>query len=109
MYLTPNMLWQTFAWERLETELDSRGRPVQTWVSAGQIRGILSDSSPEQKLRYQQMQHPVTHEIAVQGSPQATPGDRLVLGNRHFYVHDVQDPGGLGLWTIYQVEERRDV
>ncbi|MCL6597946.1 MAG: phage head closure protein [Alicyclobacillus macrosporangiidus] len=109
MYLTPNMLWKTFDWQRRTTGQDSRGRPVPGWSSVGQIRGIISDSSPEEKLRYQQMQHPITHEIAVQGSPQAAPGDLLVLDGRHFFIQDVQDPGGLGMWTLYKVEERRDV
>jgi SPP1 family predicted phage head-tail adaptor len=109
MYLTPGMLFKTFDWQRRTTAQDSRGRPVPTWSSMGQIRGIISDSSPEEKLRYQQMQHPITHEIAAKGSPQAAPGDRLVLDGRHFYVQEVQNPAGLGLWTIYMVEERKDV
>ena len=107
-YLTPGMLNQTFDWQQRSGTQDSRGKMTYEYTSVGQITGILSDSSMAEQLRYQQMQHPITHEVAVKGAPQANPGDRLVLGTRHFYVQSVENPGGLNLWTLYKCEERSD-
>lgn len=109
MYLTPGMLFKTFTWEQRETTLDTRGKQGLSWTEQGTVIGILSDSSPNEKLTYQQMQHPITHDIAQQGAPVASEGDRLSLDGRHFYVQDVLNPGGLSLWTVYKCEERRDL
>ena len=35
--------------------------------------------------------------------------DKLVLGNRVFLIQGVDEPGSLGVCTIYYVEERADV
>ncbi|GEO26233.1 hypothetical protein AAC03nite_20180 [Alicyclobacillus acidoterrestris] len=109
MYLTPGMMVKEFEWETKSTTLNARRQAQLSWVTAGQIHGILSDSTPAQKIQYQQIQANVTHQIAVNAAPQAKAEDRLSLGDRHFYVRDVQDPGGFGLWTLYMVEERLDV
>jgi hypothetical protein len=29
-----------------------------------------------------------------------------VLGDRYFYIQGVNEPGSLGIWTIYYAEER---
>jgi hypothetical protein len=43
------------------------------------------------------------------GTPLAKKTDKLVLGNRVFYVVAVDDTGGLGISTLYYVEERDDI
>ena len=42
------------------------------------------------------------------GSPKAKRTDKLVLGERVFYIVDIDDAGMLGIATIYYAEERRD-
>jgi len=88
--------------------LNTRGRQAASWVDAGTAEAVLADASPTEQLRWKQVQRPVTHSITAKGAPQAKPGDRLVFNNRHFYVQGVENPGGLGLWTIYHCEERKD-
>ena len=41
--------------------------------------------------------------------PKAKAEDKLVLENRVFLIQGVDEPGSLGLCTIYYVEERADV
>ena len=60
---------------------------------------------PCKKIR----QHPITHTIVDRGHPKAVETDQLTCGNRKFYVQGVDEPGQLGLYTIYYVEERADV
>ena len=43
------------------------------------------------------------------GRPKAKLGDKLVLGERVFYIVDIDDTGALGISTVYYAEERRDV
>ena len=57
----------------------------------------------------EQLQHPITHTIVQTGKPMAKAEDKLVLGNRIFLVQGVDEPGSLGVCTIYYVEERADV
>lgn len=49
------------------------------------------------------------HTIVQRGTPLAKKTDKLVLGNRVFYVVAVDDTGGLGISTLYYVEERDDI
>ena len=53
--------------------------------------------------------HIVTHVIVQCGKPRAERTDRLILGNRVFYVVDIDDTGSLGISTLYYAEERTDV
>ena len=48
-------------------------------------------------------------EMCIRDSPKAVETDQLTCGNRKFYVQGVDEPGQLGLYTIYYVEERADV
>ena len=50
-----------------------------------------------------------THTIVQAGSPEAKKSDKLILGNRTFYIIDLDEVGSLGISTIYYAEERKDV
>ena len=45
----------------------------------------------------------------IRGSPEAKKSDKLILGNRTFYIIDLDEVGSLGISTIYYAEERKDV
>jgi len=108
MYLTPASLCRTFAVQHKTTDLNARGGRTASWQDVGTLQGVPADASPDERLRWEQMQHPVTHTVAARGPAQAQVGDRLVLDGRHFYVQAVENPGGLDLWTLYRCEERKD-
>lgn len=109
MYMTPASTLKTFDWEQRDTGLNGRGKATLSYSPAGQVQGVLAESSPVEKLRYQQLQHPVTHQIVVKGVCNVVRGDRLTLNGHRYYVQDFQDVGQMGLWTIYYCEERADL
>lgn len=110
MYLRPGNLYKDFIIEKKGATINSRGRAKREYDSnAGEsIRAILAEAKPEEKERWRQLQHPISHTIVQKGTPKAAAEDRLAFGNRMFFIQGVDEPGALGLWTIYYVEERFD-
>lgn len=97
------------------------GRPVTgSFEEAGEIIGIISQASQKEIEQWKQNGHPITHTIVQRGTKnQAKPTDVMQLqgpedeeGNttcRRFLVQGVQDPGEIGHFTVYHVEEREDL
>ena len=97
--------------ENTPTVLTTRGRPAGGYDKdrAVHFLAVLAEAKPTEIERFRQLNHPITHTITQQGRPRAKPKDRLIHGGRIFYVQGVDEPGELGLWTIYYAEERIDV
>lgn len=108
MYNRPEDLWLDFIVEAKTDGPDERGRVHESYNCSEPvyIRAVLCGASPEQQLLYRQISHPVSHVISHEGAPIAKAGDRLVNGNRVFYVQGVDCPGDLGIWTLYYCEEK---
>lgn len=95
------------------------GRPVTCCTEpVGEFFGIISQASPTEKEQWKQSGHPVTHTIVQRGTKDnAVETDILELDapgsgcchHRRFLVQSVQDPGELGHFLIYKVEERTDL
>lgn len=88
------------------------GRPTKAGLEpAGQIDGIISQASQDEKEQWKQSGHPITHTIVQRGAKdRAKATDVLELPDgRRFLVQGVQDPGELGHFTVYKVEEREDL
>lgn len=111
MYLRPGNLYKDFIIEARRDEVNSVGRPRATYDDTGcnMLKGMLADADEQTKIRWAQLQHPVTHTIVQNGVQKAKPEDKLIFGNRNFFVQSAVDVGGLGIITIYYVEERTDV
>ena len=108
MYLRPGNLFKDFQVVRVE-EGTRNGKKIATseWTDS-LIRGCLEEASPEEKQRWDQPQHPVTHSIVQAGPPQAKPGWILQRQGASYRINGVDIVGDLGISTIYYVEERRD-
>lgn len=92
--------------------IDSKGRVTTDYLENnedGLIRGILALATPQEKARWEQIQHPITHTIVSKGKPKAKEKDMLLHNGRKFFVQGVDEPGELGLTTIYYAEERYDL
>lgn len=91
--------------------VNNRGRPSKTYdtENAVMIRAILAQATPQEKSRWEQIQHPITHTIVGRGKPKAQENDVMTCGARKFFVQGVDEPGQLGLYSIYYVEERQDL
>lgn len=89
------------------------GRPVTGEIEErGIVVGIISQASQKQIEQWKQNGHPISHTIVERGTfNQAKATDILQLDgtNRRFLVQGRQDPGELGHFTIYYVDERMDL
>lgn len=110
MFNRPENLWKDFMVEAKTEATNSRGRTIDAYDVENPIfmKAILCGATPEQKMQYQQVEHPISHVISHRGTPKAKEGDRLIMSGRAFYVQGVDDPGDQGIWTLYYCEERND-
>lgn len=113
MYLKPGNLYKSFVIERSVATVSKNGRPTTSYKEVsegdGTLRGALAEATTQQKIEWSQLQHPITHTIVQDGRPKAKAEDKLVLGNRVFFIQGVEEPGSIGVCTIYYAEERTDV
>lgn len=111
MYLRPGNLFKDFVVESNTQVVTASGRVVNDPKGDGSkiIRGCLAESTKEQKESHSTRDRVCTHMIVQAGSPKAKKSDKLILGNRTFYIIDLDEVGSLGISTIYYAEERKDV
>ncbi len=110
MYCRPGNLFKDFIVESNKQGVTSTGRVANNHTGDGSniLRGCLAEASDEDRTNHSQKDYVVTHTIVQAGSPKAKRTDKLILGNRTFYIVDIDDAGSLGISTIYYAEERRD-
>lgn len=110
MYLRPGNLYKDFVVEENIAGVNASGRPKTSYEGGTKmVSGVLAEADNKQKMRWEQLQHPISHTIVQSGRPNAKAEDKLILGERIFLVQGVDEPGSLGICTIYYVEERMDV
>lgn len=90
------------------------GRPVTGHLEEqGEFFGIISQASPTEKEQWKQNGNPITHTIVQRGtmhSAEATDVLELKAEGRRFLVKgQPHDPGELGHFLVYHVEERADL
>ncbi len=102
-----------FTVSRADTRETENGRVINSsYTPVCVIKGILAAAKPEEKERWRQLQHPITHKIIQQGisAVKIKAGYVLECEGRKFYVRaEPYNIGGLNYWTIYYCEERSDV
>lgn len=111
MYVRPGNLFKEFIIEKNGQAVTSTGRVADSYTDdgTGTLKGCLAEASSEDRTNHSQENHVITHTIVQAGHPKAKKGDRLALGERLFYIADIDIVGMLGISTIYYAEERRDV
>ena len=111
MYLRPGNLIKSFTIEPVKRTKNSKGRAETTYdtETAAIMRGVIASADPDAVKRFDQTEHPITHQIAQYSGPKAKPGDRLVRGHTHYYVRGVDNIAELSIATLYYVEERTDL
>lgn len=110
MYVRPGNLFKEFVIESNRQVVTSTGRVANSHTGDGTktLKGCLAEASDEDRTNHSQKDHVVTHTIIQSGNPKAKRTDKLILGERTFYIVDIDDAGSLGISTIYYAEERRD-
>lgn len=114
--LRPGQGFKPFTVYRRAGVVAHSGRPATGKLEAqSEFFGIITQASPTEKEQWKQSGHPITHTIVQRGSADnAVETDVLELNDgscckRRFLVKSVQDPGELGHFLIYKVEERVDL
>lgn len=110
MNFRPGNLFKDFVIESNESVVTKTGRVAAKHNGDGTrtLSGCLAEASDEDRTNHSHADHVVTHTIVQSGPPKAKRTDRLVLGERVFYIADIDDAGSLGISTIYYAEERND-
>lgn len=111
MYLRPGNFLKQFIVEEYVSGIDKTGRPKVSYTKDGMkmLKGVLAEATPEQTERFKQLAHPISHTIVQRGRPKAKAEDKLILGNRVFLIQGIDEPGSVGVCTLYYVEERFDI
>ena len=111
IYLRPGNMFKEFILSANKERVLPSGRPVRehSGDSSVIIRGCLAQARDHEIKNHSIEDHTVTHTIVQYGSPLAKRRDELSLGDRVFYITDVDDCGDLQAATIYYAEERHDV
>lgn len=115
--LRPGQGFKPFRVLRREGGLTEKGRPTtSTLKPQGEFLGIISQASPKEIEQHKQLGSPITHTIVQRGTRnRAKATDVLELaqtggGTRRFLVQgEPKDPGELGHFLVYTVEERNDL
>lgn len=111
MYVRPGNLFKEFMIESNRQVVTSTGRVADNHVGNGikTLKGCLAEASNEDRTNHSQKEHVVTHTVVQAGRPRARRMDKLVFGERVFYIVDIDEAGMMGISTVYYVEERRDL
>ena len=111
--LRPGQGDRCFTVLRREGGKSEKGRPTTSSLKLqGQLFGMITQAKQKDIEQWKQNGHPITHTIVQRGTVnQAKATDILELAgtDRRFLVQGIRDPGDLGLFTVYHVEERFDL
>lgn len=110
----PGQGFKKFRVLQREGGVTATGRPYTGKLEPkGEFYGIISQASPREIEQHKQLGTPITHTIVQRGTKdRAKATDVLELENegRRFLVQgQPQDPGELGHFLVYRVEERADL
>lgn len=115
--LRPGQGFKRFRVLRRDGGTTNTGRPYTNGrFHHGEFFGMITQASPKEVEQHKQLGSPITHTILQRGTAnRAQATDILELKEcncqpRYFLVQgEPQDPGELGHFLIYKVEERADL
>ena len=112
----PGQGFKLFKVYRMAGGLTDKARPTTSDLTPqGEFYGMISQADPREIEQHKQLGTPITHTIVQRGtSNRAKATDVLQLGDgdsaRKFLVQgEPKDPGELGHFLVYKVEERADL
>lgn len=111
--LRPGQGFQKFRVYRKEGGLTEKFRPTTSDLKLrGEFLAIISQDSPSETDDNKQKKTPIIHKLVQRGTKnRAKPNDileRVSDGKRFRVTKDPENPGDLGLFLIYTVEEREE-
>lgn len=118
MLYTPNILpgygFKKFAVCRQETTVTETGRPMESGYirTATELYGILALTTPEERAKWKQDGHDVSHRIVQHACMVCAKATDILLSEdgRCFRIAvEPRNPGGFNATVIYYVDERNDM
>ncbi len=98
---------KTFLLCSKKEEVNERGRVIYTAEKPTmKIKGSISAVSQEEKNRWKQMGHDVSHTIVIRGKTQIQPEDILLYDDSRFDIAAVENPGEVGIFQIVYCHKR---
>ena len=111
--LRPGQGFKPYTVLRRKGGVTAKGRPVTAKLEPiGRIMGIISQAGQMEKEQWKQSGHPITHTVIQRGTKAAGKADdvlELEGTGRRFLIQGTRDPGEIGHFTVYKVEEREDL
>ena len=116
--LRPGQGFKLFRVLSRESGITAGGRPhTKSEAIKGEFHGMITQATPEEIEQHKQLGSPITHTIVQRGTKnraKATDILELVVpgeekGRRFQVQGEPQDPGELGHFLVYKVEERADL
>lgn len=114
-HVRPGQGFKPFQVMRRTAGVTAKGRPYSSALTlSGTIFGIISQATPQEVEQFRQLGSPITHTIVQRGKVNAARSNDVLRINgadpRYFLVQgDPQDPGELGHFLVYHVQERKDL
>lgn len=122
-HLRPGQGFKPFTVLRRTGTKTATGRPYTGSLEpVGTFLGIISQASPTEKEQWKQLGTPITHTIVQRGTkncakaddvleltPPAPCGGEAPKTRRFLVKGQPHDPGELGHFLVYRVEEREDL
>ena len=119
--LRPGQGFKPFTVLRRTGATTTTGRPyTATLETIGSFYGMITQASPREIEQFKQLGTPITHTILQRGTADRARADDILELSVNRYGHeeaprkfqvkgDPQDPGELGHFLVYHVEERKDL
>lgn len=112
--LRPGQGFKLYRVLRREGGLTAKGRPTTSVLKPqGEIHAIISQDSPDDTDQHKQPGSPITYKLVQRGTKNQAKHDdileRVEDGKRFKVKKDPRNPGGLGHFLVYTVEERDDL
>jgi len=112
--LRPGQGFQPFRVLRRVGGLTEKGRPTTSSLKPqGEFLAIITQDSPSETDQHKQPGSPIIHTIVQRGTQNRAMAndilERMKDGKRFQVKGDPQNPGDLGHFLVYKVEERDDL
>lgn len=111
--LRPGEGFKLFTVLRREGGLTKNGRPTTSRLTPqGTFHGIVTKTDPTETDQNKQKGSPKSYTIVQRGTKNQARADDILEredGTRYLVKGDPKDPGGLGHFSVYKVEERDDL
>ena len=113
VFLRPGQGFKDFIVLKRKTKVSGSGSVGRgsEFFENGKLRGMLATTSPKERETWKQNGYEVSNNVVSTGPPKANQNDYLYMkdSGRIFRISAVKNPGGLDHFTIYYVDERKDL